>query len=914
MVAIASYQLLVPTKVTMPQPRGAWVVRERLLARLDAEPWARLTLLVAPAGFGKSTLVTQWLAPQLVLTAPRGGAASRYDQPVRAVAWLTLDEHDQDPLRLLAYLAGAIDRALPDGVPTTMGLLTSSETLPPYVLLQALLVDLSGLQEGLTVVLDDYHLVGAETVHQVVAYMLRHLPAHCRLVILTRSEPPLPLTRLRAERQLLELRAADLRFTPPEAEVLLARLLGQRHDPLLAADLHQQTEGWAIALQLAALAHASGRERGEPPESADHQIADYLADEVLARQPAVIQRTLLLLAVPERFCVPLCAALLDTPEERAMAEARLAQLVRADLFLTGLGREGQWYRFHPLFRDLLQRKLQLTLGEAAVRQLQLRAAAWFAGEGMIEDAVRLYLTGGDQDAAGELVERQMFPEPGRPAPHGPPSYWLRLLPAALIDRRPGLSLIEARLASFAMNIPALEARLQRVEQLLAASGGEGWSPPWPTFGGDLTMLRGTLRYWQARPAEAIAEMQHALALGTVPLLAGQALLILGNAYVAMGRYDEGVQLLRESMAGRSGPPAQLQLVSHLLALCSMHTLAGSMAELARDARELVVAVAQGPSTSLSWFAEAVSGHAAYERSDLGAAAEHFGAVIQRKYQGNAAIYVTCVVGLALIAADQEDWVAAAAYEEEARAFASETGGAFLRNLARGCAARLALARGDVPAAMEAAWAIAPDIHLGPSIWLETPRLTKARVLIAAGDRASLAQADATLGACLGEIEPLHNARLLASTLATQALLRQAQGRSGDALASLERAVRLAAPRGLLRCLMDLGTALRPLLQNLHAAGCEPAFLAQLLVAGAPPAGRRLPQVRQPELPEQLTRREAEVLALLAERWSNQDIAERLVLSINTVRKHTSTIYDKLGVSSRREAVAAARALGLLPPG
>ncbi|NTU78393.1 MAG: response regulator transcription factor, partial [Chloroflexales bacterium] len=258
----------------------------------------------------------------------------------------------------------------------------------------------------------------------------------------------------------------------------------------------------------------------------------------------------------------------------------------------------------------------------------------------------------------------------------------------------------------------------------------------------------------------------------------------------------------------------------------------------------------------------------------------------------------------------------ASYVEEARDFADEAGGVFLRHQALGCATRVALARGDVAAALRDAAEIGVDMHMGLSLALETPRLSQARALIAAGDDVLLARADTLLAGCLDEIEPLHNTRLLISALAIQALLRQAQVRPAEAEATLERAITLAAPRGFVRTLADLGPALAPLLRALAARGVATAYLERVLAACGPASGaaeRPAPTPPQPDLPELLTRRELEILALLAERWSDKEIAERLVIAPNTVRKHTSTIYDKLGVSSRRDAVDAARTLGLLPP-
>lgn len=469
MVVAHSQALLVPTKLTAPQPSAAWVARERLLARLSAAPSARLTLVVAPAGFGKSTLVAQWLVEASQPVAALGYAERALGASVRLVtfaappvAWLTLDEHDQDGLRFLAYVTGAIERAVPGALATTLQLLSGPDP-PPHVVLQALLVELSALPGGLTLVLDDYHVITVEPVHQLVAYLLRQLPPGCHVVLLSRVDPPLPLARLRAEQQIVELRAADLRFSEDEARALLAKLLGAAPDAALVTALHQQTEGWAIALQLAALAQLELRVPALAHDAAARQITEYLADEVFDRQPPALQRSLLALAVPERFCAGLCAALLDSPADLMRAERLLGQLARADVFLIPLDAQGHWYRFHHLFRDLLLRRLRLTAGQDALRDLQRRAAHWLAAEGLVEEAVSHYLAAGSHDAAAELVECQLLPEISKELAGVPPGYWLRLLPADLVARRPALAPIVSRLSVISVDMGDALASLERVD-------------------------------------------------------------------------------------------------------------------------------------------------------------------------------------------------------------------------------------------------------------------------------------------------------------------------------------------------------------------------------------------------------------------------------------------------------------------
>jgi LuxR family transcriptional regulator, maltose regulon positive regulatory protein len=905
----------VPTKLLAPQPNSAWVRREQLLDRLSTlRSTTRVTLIVAPAGFGKSTLAAQWFRD----TQPPANPAQGTPHAPPAFAWLTLDEYDQDAARFLAYVASAIEQALPDALPVARPLLAAPDPPPLYMLLQALLIDLSALPANLTLVFDDYHAITVEPIHQVVAYLLRHLPTNCHLMILSRTDPPLPLARLQATQQLAEVRAVDLRFTDAEAAALLTNLLGHRPEDALVAALQNETEGWPLALHLAALTQTPFLAPERTLQTTMRQIAEYLADEVLDRQPAPIQMALLTLAVPERFCPELAAALLDPPVTAVEAEDLLSQLIHANLFLIPLDAEWRWYRFHSLFRNMLLRRLLLTAGKGGLATLQLRTGRWLAAEGLFEEALRQFLAAGAEVAAAELVECQLSVNLGRELSAGPPGYWLRLLPAGLIARRPGLALIEARLASFHTDVPALAAALTRVETLLAAPECEEPVNPWPAFSGDLATLQGSLHYWQGRPQEAIHVLQSALELGPVPPLASQALHLLGKAFVAAGRYAEGVRVIQAGVTSASPRLGAHDRATRALALCGMHAIAGSTDDLSRSAEALADAV---DSLRLSdfWicYAEAYRGRVAYERSDLEAAARHFAAVTSRKYQINAPIYMGCLLGLAEISLIRGHFEPAAVYGQEAQAFAGEVGGLFLYHQAQGFQVRLALARGDLALARVLSEKIGPDMHEGINTWftVEAPRLSQVMALIRTADPASLEQAEALLAVYLAEVEPMHNIQRQVAALAIQALLRYTQGRRPEALGTLEAAVALAASRGYVRTLLDRGPALVLLLRILAERGIHAAYLQRVL-ANDKPAQTRPAQTERPRpasaIPEMLTRREMEILALLAERWSDKEIATRLVIAPNTVRKHTSTIFEKLGVNSRREAVHIARVIGLLP--
>ncbi|MFV9503577.1 MAG: LuxR C-terminal-related transcriptional regulator [Oscillochloridaceae bacterium umkhey_bin13] len=883
--------LLVPTKLVAPQRRSNWIYRERLITQLAEHTHARLISVVAPAGFGKSTLVAQWLG----IGKPNSEAGLTPQSPV---AWVSLDEHDQDALRFLAYLAGAITQTDATSLTHTNRLIATGA--PLGAVLQALLAEVSSMPHGLRIVLDDYHAITETEIHRAVAHMLRQLPANCQLVLISRVEPPLPLARLRAAGQLFEIGATELRFTAPETADLLTSLTGDRPSMAQVTTLNQQTDGWPLAIQLAILAGHTFSDNSVNLGLARRQITEYLADEVFDRQPAAIQAALLALAIPDRFCPGLSAVLLDCADDLLRAENLLDQLVRANLFLIPLDSQGQWFRFHHLFRDLLLRRLMLTTDPLRIRELQRRAAAWLITAQDYEGAVRLLLATDSHETAVELVETRLREEFQRHVSSTPPGYWLSLLPTELINRRPSLILLAARLSIFNMDMGDLARRLDLIESLLADPQTASHTP-WPNFQADLTALRAILAYWEGRPSDAISLIQHALALGPTSPLPVQCLL---QQCVAMGTstpYPQAVAWVQNELAGFAPMLGSLYAPLQATALTLVHQIAGELTAQTQATEALADLVATGNYGDLwAGYAHASLGLAAYERNDLATAEAHFSALMPLKYRASYLSYMSGVIGMAMLAVAHNDRACAKAYADEAMAFADEIGGPFLRHQALGCAIRVALAYDDLDTAREAANLIQPDVHLGHSLTFETPRLSQVQALLRSGDPHLLPRADHLLANCLQEVRALNNVRLQIAALALQAWLRRGQGRTTEAGLALDQAVALAAPRGFTRVFLDLG-----------------AVLSSLLTLNLAPATRRFLQTQvtpNPANPSDLvllTPREHEILALLAERWSDKEIAARLVIAPNTVRKHTGTIYQKLGVSSRREAVAVARANGLL---
>jgi ATP/maltotriose-dependent transcriptional regulator MalT len=410
--------------------------------------------------------------------------------------------------------------------------------------------------------------------------------------------------------------------------------------------------------------------------------------------------------------------------------------------------------------------------------------------GLYEEAVRHYLAAGAATTAAEIVESLLLPALGRDRRTLPYDSWRRLFPAELISRRPALLLLQARRATLTLDLDAMTAHLQRLDDLLNSQDEACRTLPWPSFLADREALWGVLHFWEGRGAEAAAALRSALSKGPEPWVAVQALMLLGQSLVALGCPEEALQLADAFDHDGVNP---MRATAVCLCRCAIAMHAGDLTAVTREARRLQqLAAAADLDPAWHCYAEAFLAGAAYERGDLSVAAAHYQAVVQCKGRVSAATHMGSLVALARIAVAAHDLERAADYEQAAWTFAAEVGGRFLRHQAAGATVRVALARGDIAMALRAAEGIGPDIHLGMSLWTATPRLSQARALLAAGTPAALAQADAAVTACLHDVAALRNIPLLVHCLALQAHVHQAQGQTHAALDVLEFLPFLAA--------------------------------------------------------------------------------------------------------------------------
>ncbi len=892
---------LVATKLYVPHPRPGVVARPRLVHRLSHGVQGRLTLVSAPAGFGKTTLLASWLA--------------QTSDEDRAVAWLSLDPSDHDPLAFWTGVVTALRQAVPGIDQRALDLLTASPdaTVPA---LTAVLNDLAAAPGPVWLVLDDYHHVDGRAVAAGMAFLLEHLPAHVHVVLSTRADPDLPLGRWRAGGELVEVRAADLRFTSGEATDYLDAAAPV---PLTAAQvqaLEDRTEGWIAALQLAALS-LQGRAdvatfiTGFTGD--DRYVVDYLVEEVLARQPEQVREFLLFSAVLDRLSGPLCDAVLG----RGDAVAMLRTLERDNLFLVALDDRREWFRYHQLFRDVLLARLIAEQPELAP-VLHARAAEWFEQHGFTDEAVEHALLAGDVHRATTLVELAV-PEIRRHRHEAKMQDWLSALPDDVVRGSPVLSVFAAALRLTAGDLDAALPWLDDAELALAAPptpDERQWAPT-----DELRALPATIAMYRASVAQAHGDVEgtaqqarRALEL-TGPddhLARGGALGFLAMAAWAQGDVSQAYETFDEAVASLHAAGNLVDELGSHVVLADLCRAAGrpvrarelceralrqaeSLGEpLARASRELHVALAELD----------------VEVGDLDRAGAHLDAAstLADRAPVTESDFRLFVARALLAAASGEDTAATGHLD---RAEELHRPGFFpdVRPIPA-LRARLQVARGDLVAAGH--WAREREVSpTDPAVFLrEYDHLTLARLLLAR-HRAHLDPDAADLA--LGLLERLRGAATASARAGSlvevrllTALAHHALGQATEALRALTDALTLAPePEGYVRVFLDEGAPALELLRAAAAAeGVDGRAARVLAAATAGPPGIR-------PLPDPLSERELQVLRLLDTELSGPEIARELFISPNTLRTHTKHVFTKLGVTSRRAAVARARERGLL---
>jgi LuxR family transcriptional regulator, maltose regulon positive regulatory protein len=909
-VAASEQDVLLATKLHVPGPRRGFVPRPRLAGALGGG----LVLVCAPAGFGKTALLADWL---------RSGG--------RPVAWLSLDAGDNDPVRFWRHVVAALDRARP-GTGERVAPLFAPAPSSFEGLVTALINELAAQsgENAIVLVLDDYHLIDARQVHASLAFLLEHLPPGLHLVLASRSDPPLPLARLRARGQLAELRTDDLRFTAEEAAALLRESAGTALAGAAVAALVARTEGWAAGLQLAAL---SLRGRSDVAGfvaafSGSHRyILDYLTGEVLDGQPDQVREFLLETSVLERLSGGLCDAVTGRDDGQAMLE----RVEQAGLFLMPLDEIRGWWRYHHLFADLLRARLQQQRpGRVVV--LHRAAAGWYEEHGLADDAVGHALAAGDTAWAARLIEQHFDATLYLRSEGETAQRWLAALPAELVQSRPRLLLAQALLAATLGRAEAMDGPVAAAERVLASAAPTAGEPFEPSAGKAASMLvnipagialhrsfiaqlRGDAEGTAAFASQALAELS-----GDERMLSSTAQGLLAAAEWLRGRLAEAEQAFVSSIAGwQVGQPISWGIYQ----LGQVQRAQGRLDAAAETYQKTldIPAVSGPPPAPPAGPAYVGLGEVAYQRNELDSALRQVteGIALCRQFLYPAPLGIGLVT-LAWIRQAQGDPGGALEAMGEAGRAALGPAVTGLLNPVPAQRARLLLAQGDVAAA--ARWTAERGLGPGdePGYPRESEYLVLARVLLAQDHPAqALTLLERMLAAASGQ----GRVGSVIEIGALRALALAACGDQDAAVDALARALALGCPQGYVRVFADEGAPMAALVARLaaaqkaeRAARLPPACLAKVLQAlggkqDPQGAGRGSVEV-VPGLVEQLTARELEVLVLLAEGTPNPRIAEQLVVTLDTVKKHVSHLLGKLGAANRTEAVTRARQLGLIP--
>jgi LuxR family maltose regulon positive regulatory protein len=906
---------ILATKLYIP-PLPKIVARTRLIERLNESLYAgsthRVTLITAPAGFGKTTLVTQWISSS-----------------GRPAAWLSLDERDNNIARFLIYLISSLQTIAPNLGAGLLDVLHASQSQSPPIesILTALLNEIAAMSDDFIFVLDDYHLTDAEPIDNALTFIVEHLPVQMHLVITTREDPALPIPRLRARAQLTELRAADLRFTPSEAAEFLNRVMELNLSVEDIATLETRTEGWIVGLQLAALSMKGQKDISgfiQAFAGDNRYIVDYLVEEVLQRQPEPVKNFLLQTCILDLLIGPLC----DAVTGQMGGGARLEALQRGNFFLIPLDDRRHWYRYHHLFADVLRMHL-MTEQPDQIPALHRRASEWYEQNGLTANAIDHALAGKDFERAADLIERAV-PEMQRSRQEAILLGWLKALPDDLLQNRPVLNVQYVGTLLQNGQLGGVESRLRDAERWLEISADTRAAPIFVDKE-NFQRLPALIAQYQAAIAlahgDAVNTMKHArqaleLSRENDELQRGAASSLLGLASWASGDLETAYLMYSNGMAHLHRAGFISDVIGGCVTLAEIRITQGRLRE-AMSIYERGLQLATPPGVpALRGAADMYVGMCELyrERNELDIAAQH----LQKSRElgdlnGLPKNPHRWRVAMSRIQQAQGDLAGAVELLDEAERFYN---GDFSPNVRPISAlrARVWVAQGKLDQAF--GWAREQGLSIDNELSYlhEFEHITLARILLAQykSDRKqiSIHEAIGLLESLLKAADEGKRIGSVIEILILQALARRMQGDMPAALVPLERALTLAEPERYVRIFLDEGADMMRLLREAAKYGIMPSFTGKLL---ATVEGKE--QEREIALPiaashtqslvEPLSQRELEILRLLQTELSVPEIAGELVIAASTVRSHTKSIYSKLNVNNRRAAVKRAAELDLI---
>ncbi|MCB0199342.1 MAG: hypothetical protein KDI03_04650 [Anaerolineae bacterium] len=903
---------LLTTKLYRPPVTPDMEPRAELLKRLDRNTLRPLTLISAPAGYGKTTVASMWLE------------ASAYPS-----VWLSLDEADKDLRLFTSYLVSGVQRVFPDADLKTRGLLQTTAMPSAPVVARYLLNDLDMIGKPFVLALDDLHRINEPLIFTLLGELLRHPSPVLHLLLITRRDPPLPIASLRAHGQVTEVRARDLRFTVQQTASLLSKILQRTVDEATAAEWTERTEGWVTALRLAAL---SLRNRDEDAALVDdipgssRYLNDYLFAEVLARLDPVNQRWLLASSLMDRLSASLSEAVCQSDgadeQDTMTGDSFLDWLQKQNLFLIPLDDQRQWFRYHHLFQDLLQKTLQERFSREDLAGLHSRAAAWFARNALWNDAIRHFVAAGETEEAVQIVAQQrhhlMNSENWYELER-----WLAWFPDEVTANDPLLSITLAHLP-VTRGRGAQQMTVARAADLVASLPDD--SPVARGVRGELAYFNAMIGMYTGDPSTVLAASAEALTLLPLHLqhIRSQTIALHAFGYQMMGEVEQGNAILEEALKDPGLPASEKgRLLYYRSLICFMD---GDLPGAQRLASESIRWISNYDLVDTLSEARYVSGVAHYLSNELSRAESVLHAIMKEPALASPEYLAQTAIFLARIYLARGHSEKAVEVIASCTAYLEELDSTFVLDELRAFRIEIALAQGDVDLARRLGMVI--EFDMNRVIWFRPLQLTPVKLLLAERNAEDAEQALSLLEQIDQQLLAMNRRIYRIDVLAMKALAYQVQGNWQTAKRQLTAALDLAQAAGAVRNFVDLGQPMASLLQHLdrEQQALRPAiaaFVSRLLAAFptpvlASPTATPVPTAQQPPtlnatIPvgtEDLTQRECQVLEYLATDLTPNQIAEELCISISTLRTHTRNIYDKLSVHNRMEAAHRARELSV----
>jgi LuxR family transcriptional regulator, maltose regulon positive regulatory protein len=914
---------LLRTKIHRPAVDDDHIHRPSLLARLDRHRHRPLTLISAPAGYGKSTLASCWLASA--------------DDPG---AWVSLDENDNDPRFFLAYVVAAVHSIFPGILPKTQTLL-NAPTLPPVsVLAPSLINELDAIDAAFILVLDDYHVIKDKVVHDLLSQILKHPPAPMHLVLTSRYEPPLSIASFRAHRQMTEIRARDLRFSLSDTIAYLKQALGTAEIEDIAIELEIKTEGWITGIHLAVLSlrqlceadpcapNLTGNNQQDAispclsqlPEN-NRFIMDYFIAEIFTRQPAHVRNMLLRTAILKQFDAELCEAMCAGSREGespAMSGGEfISWLNRSNLFVIALDNEGRWFRYHHLFQQLLIRLLKKEFSEAAIAALHQKASAWLDRHERVSDAIDHALASGDVRAAAQVLERQrhtVLNNDNWPLLES----WIARFPEDCQPSQPAILIAKAWLANFRGAIWAIPPILEGLDSLRQNEALD------PSLEGEIEFFKAVVLFWNGRIGESLDRFQPALgsidknrtgAQNEMDIYFATASQMLGRGQSVIQKYQQAVY-----QQAKDGP-RKARLIGCLV---FVHLLSGDLAAALPWVRTLRDMGTHTQNQYVTAWGEYLLGYIHYQRNDLKTAVRHFSKAIEWRFFMDLNSPIDNYAGLALAYQAMQHPREANETIGHMMEFTQQSTSIDLTNLALAVKAEVMLSRGDPASAAQQFGGLHGSIDNSPMLfWIVEPRITRFRTLLAQASTEIQHKIDEHLDGLLQLAQATHNIPQTIAILNLQAMACKKLNDTRLAVTLLKQSLKLAQPGGWVRPFVVPGPEMRSLFDCLNRNEFNGSYVDAIITALDDEKTGLSGTVSTPQTPSSLasaeynpaaplTQREIDILDLLKGRLSNQEIADTLFISPETVKRHLYNIYKKLSVKNRREASAKITALNILP--